>query len=120
MTLFEKLFLAHMIGDWMLQTEYMATYKARGSFFNRALISHCVLYCVPFTLLTCVTSLKPTWLALLFASHMLIDRRWPVEWWIHVVMRTSTDTLRTLPWLIIVVDQVMHIIVLMLIARTSL
>lgn len=59
--------LAHAIGDYVLQSHYMATNKTRSS---RVALYHAVTYALPFLFL------RPSWPALLViaGSHFLIDR----------------------------------------------
>ncbi len=115
MNLFEMLVITHFIGDWMFQTENEAMQKSSGKFFNQALITHCLVYTLSFIPVFYLMNLNWFWLLLIFWSHMFLDRRWPVKWWIKNIMRTSDGTIEKLFWLVIVVDQIMHILVLALI-----
>lgn len=60
--------LAHLTGDYLLQTGWMANNKEKATL---PCLVHCLLYSLCF-LIFC----KLSWIALLvvFASHMLIDR----------------------------------------------
>lgn len=113
---FILLFLSHMIGDWLLQTEHQAMNKAKGRFFNGALFFHCFGYTLSFVPAFWLGQIDWWWLALIFSSHMFLDRRWPVIWWIRLVKRTSEETIKNLFWLVIAVDQVIHILILAAIA----
>lgn len=117
MTIFEYLLVAHLIGDWMLQTEFQALGKAKNGFFNASLTAHCLSYTLCFVPAIWLTPMHYSWLLLIFSSHMFLDRRWPVIWWIKTIKRTSEDTIKNLFWLVIAVDQVMHILVLAIIAH---
>lgn len=119
MNVFEMLVLAHFIADWLLQSEYQATEKFNGKFFNSALITHCMVYTLCFVPVFWIAHLNWLWLLPIFWSHMFLDRRWPVKWWIRNVMRTSDETIEKLFWLVIVVDQVMHVLILALIVILS-
>ena len=116
MTLMEMLIVAHLIGDWLLQTESEALQKFNGKFLNSPLISHCTKYTLAFIPAFYYFGISWYWLILIFWSHMFLDRRWPVKWWIHNVMGNSYESIDKLFWLVVVVDQVMHILVLALIA----
>jgi hypothetical protein len=60
------LVLCHLIGDYVLQCDFIA--KTKGSNWYHLFV-HCALYCVPFVL---VYGLD--WrTVLLFATHMMID-----------------------------------------------
>ncbi len=60
-------FVAHLVGDYILQSHWMATEKTKQSF---AAAVHAVCYTLPFLLIT------HDWLALLCitGSHFVIDR----------------------------------------------
>ena len=116
MSPFMALMLAHLVGDWMIQTEYQALNKAKGHWCNDALCAHCIGYTLCFVPVFLLYSLNWWWLALIFGSHMFLDRRWPVIWWIRVVKRTSDETISKLFWLVVAVDQIMHLLILVPIA----
>lgn len=59
--------LAHLVGDYLLQSDWMATEKVRR--WWPALV-HGVLYTVPFLLLTT----EPAALAVIAGTHVVIDR----------------------------------------------
>lgn len=59
--------LAHLWGDYVLQSQWMADYKR--AWWLPCLL-HCLLYTIPFALLT----LSWQALAAIFATHYLIDR----------------------------------------------
>lgn len=60
------LIMCHMIGDYVLQTRFIA--ESKGEFTYHLLV-HCVLYTMPFYL-----CFGFTWhLAIIFISHMIID-----------------------------------------------
>ena len=112
MSVFNWLLIAHLVGDWLLQTEYEATNKARGRFCNRALVKHCVVYTLSFVPFFLLLDINMNWLGLIFVSHMFIDRRWPVERYIRSVKLTSERTIEEVPILMLVVDQIFHILIL--------
>ena len=112
MTLFECLVLAHLIGDWLLQTEHEAMNKAKGHFCNFAILKHCASYTLTFVPFFFTFGLSLVWLVPVFVSHWFLDRRWPVITFIHVAKRTSRETINNLFWLVIAVDQVLHILVI--------
>ena len=112
MTMFECLLVAHLVGDWLLQTEHEAMNKTRGHFFNSAILKHCATYTLSFVPVFLVFPMSPAWLILVFASHWFLDRRWPVVIFIQKVKFTSQKTIDHLFWLVIAVDQVLHILVI--------
>ena len=60
------LILCHLVGDYVLQCDFIA--KTKGSNLYHLFV-HCALYCLPFVLLYGID-----WkIGLLFASHIIID-----------------------------------------------
>lgn len=60
------LIFCHLVGDYVLQTDFIAKTKG-GNWYH--LIVHCVLYCLPFFVLFGLT-----WqLSFIFITHMIID-----------------------------------------------
>lgn len=60
------LIICHMIGDYVLQSDFIATTKGKNWYH---LIVHCFLYVVPF-----IVCFELTWKILfLFISHIIID-----------------------------------------------
>lgn len=58
--------MAHMIGDYVLQTDFLAKTKGENWWH---MIAHCITYTLPFAIL-----ISPDWkIFFLFASHMVID-----------------------------------------------
>ena len=64
MTSFIWLFLSHLCGDWLIQTEFQALNKAKGAFFNRALFAHCLGYTVCFVPIFLLTGASWWWMTL--------------------------------------------------------
>lgn len=115
MNIFEWLLLAHYCGDYLLQTEAQATNKMFGKFFNKALRGHCAVYTTCFVPVFWAFSLHLLWLLVIFGSHALIDRRWPVVWWRKYVNRESEKHIAETFGLTIAIDQIFHAVVLVLI-----
>jgi hypothetical protein len=70
--------VAHVIADWLLQTEWMAVHKT--SLRHPAAYVHAGVY----TLL--MLPLFPWLLAVLIGGiHLLVDTRIPVYWWLRVI-----------------------------------
>jgi len=59
--------LAHLFGDYVLQSSHMALHKTRR---GSVAILHATLYTIPFLLIT----LSPPALATILGTHALIDR----------------------------------------------
>jgi len=111
-SVFDSLLLAHLLGDWILQTEWQATNKQSSW---RAMFSHVVVYHLAI--------LVALWLwygfdqplvyivvAGLAVSHAILDRRWPVI----ALMRALRSSTSGEPekWLLVVFDQCLHILLL--------
>ncbi|MCB0063981.1 MAG: DUF3307 domain-containing protein [Caldilineaceae bacterium] len=96
--------IAHLVADWPLQTEWMAVNKR--DLHHIAAWVHSGIHGLLMALIF------PWQLALLIGiSHVLIDTRRPVTWWMRNVkkMATTAPNAHTVEvWL----DQVFHIIVL--------
>lgn len=112
MSLFDWMLVSHLLGDFLLQTDGMAYNKARDWSW---MVRHVAIYMIPMTAVVAVytwLSRKPVWLAvlaLLFiaATHLLLDRRKPVETWMRWI-----GVPRDHPWLPIVLDQIFHLLTL--------
>jgi hypothetical protein len=61
-----KLIFCHLVGDYVLQSEFLA--KTKGENWYHLFI-HCVLYCLPFYI--CFGLCEP--LALIFLWHIFVD-----------------------------------------------
>lgn len=95
--------LAHLIADWILQTDWMVQHKT--SLRHPAAWVHGGIHVLA------LYFVLPWGLALLIGlMHILIDTRKPVIWWKYLVGKTVVG-----PQTLIVeiaVDQVMHVLVL--------
>ncbi|GAB2696370.1 DUF3307 domain-containing protein [Kitasatospora kifunensis] len=97
---FVILFAAHHLSDYPLQTDYQALHKAdRTATGWRANLAHAgthvttsaVLLWLGILILDLHASAAGTVAALAWigCSHSLIDRRWPVRWWMEHTGQTS-------------------------------
>lgn len=117
MSLFDWLLVGHLVGDFLLQTDGMARYKAQSWTW---MLRHVGLYLAVMVIVLGVYSLSnpvPLWvlgLSLLFigATHIVLDRRGFTLAWMRLIGITSD-----LDWLIIVADQVFHLLVLVVVAQ---
>lgn len=117
MSLFDWLLISHLVGDFLIQTDSMARYKAQRWSWMLAHIS--VYMVLVTTVVVCYALIHhlPAWLvvvALLFlaGSHILLDRRVFTVRWMRLVGMSPEH-----PWLPIVVDQVFHILTLAIVAQ---
>lgn len=98
--------VAHLVADWMFQTEWMAIHKT--NLRHPAGWTHAGIH-ILFSWLV-----FPWYLALLVGiTHLLIDTRRPLLWWMKVIKQMQNGPQRMVVeiWL----DQVFHITVLALV-----
>ncbi len=108
----------HAVGDYILQSDWMATEKTKK---NVAALAHVVTYALPFLLLTT----SPAAIAFIAGTHFIIDRWrlarfvcWAKNWpwpgrrpW-HECTTTGYPSDRPpwlATWLMIIADNVMHV-----------
>jgi hypothetical protein len=116
-SLFDWLLVAHLVGDFLIQTDNMANQKIEDWPW---MVRHIGCYMVILSAVLLAYSVAyrlPLWqavLALLFigATHVLLDRRGLTLRWMHLVGMSPDH-----PWLGIIVDQVFHILTLALVAQ---
>ena len=106
--------LSHLIGDWLIQSEYEALNKALGKFLNRALWMHCFKYTLCFVPVIWLAKENLWWLTLVLGSHLIIDRRFPVIWWRLHICHCSPEAIQKTFWITVVVDQVFHFLIIMI------
>ena len=100
MTPFEKALVLHLVGDWLLQNDWMARHKDK--LHHLAAWVHASIHGV---LLSLVFGWKGG--LVLGVVHMLVDTRVPQRWWSRFFRQTTTGEMGThvLVW----GDQVIHI-----------
>ena len=108
--------VAHLIGDFLLQTEYEAMNKAQGRFLNGALLSHSAKYTLCFAPVCWVFQVPLFWLGAILGTHLVLDRRWPIIAWRRHVKRDSEEGIKQTFWLTVIIDQIFHLFVLVLIS----
>ena len=112
--------IAHAVGDYVLQSEWMAVEKTKRSW--PALV-HCLFYLIPFLFIT----QNPATLAVIGGTHFVIDRwqlaryvawlknrPWPgsSSWSECKATGFSPGTPPWMAtWLVIIIDNVMHILI---------
>lgn len=112
--------VAHAVGDYVLQSEWMVREKGRSYL---AAFAHVVVYCLPFLFLT----QNPATLVVIAGSHFALDRwrlaryvvwlkNWP--WPGHRAWEECRETgyppetpkwMST--WLLIIVDNTLHVLI---------
>lgn len=114
MSIIAWLFIGHLVGDWMLQNDWMARHK-RGRWWSLQCVVHCVVYTIAIIVagwlgsgFTLTTRQLGALFLFTFLSHWLIDGFNFAAHWGRLINQTDNDFVR------IVVDQTMHLIVLAL------
>jgi hypothetical protein len=93
-------FVAHLVGDFILQNEWMAVNKKDRSF---ACMVHVLVYLIPF--LFC--QLQWWQILLIGIQHFIQDRTEFVLWWMHKWKRINSGEGRGIA---LFVDQAFHIV----------
>jgi len=112
MTAFETLLMAHILGDWIFQTEWQAVNKERQW---RAMLTHVAVY---HAIVVVGLGLRfgfadPRVYAVvagLAVVHTILDRRRPLRRFMRAMRITTTREAE--PWLAIAVDQSLHLLAL--------
>ena len=107
MNLFAWLLVGHLVGDFLLQTSWMAERKTQQW---SALLAHCFVYTATVALLALPGGgLTLSGVATVFLGHAVIDRKRFVNFWAKHISRSPDHA-----WLKIVQDQVWHVVTLAL------
>jgi hypothetical protein len=94
---------AHLIGDYLIQTDWMATGKKRSSWICAV---HVLSYLLPFSL----TPLVWWQLALIGAEHFAQDRTGVVVWLMRKKGSAAFAQPPCGPWSVIVTDNILHVL----------
>ena len=94
---------AHLIGDYLLQNDWMASNKSTHTF--HALV-HVIVYCLPFSF--CHLTLLQ--ILLIGSQHFLQDRTQFVLWVMKIKGSTQFATGQCSPWSLIITDNVLHVL----------
>ena len=98
-------FLAHLIGDFIIQTDWMASNKKHSSF---AALVHVLAYLLPFIF----TELIWWQLVLIGVTHFAQDRSSFVSWWMRVWKKAPDENGGIIP---LSVDQVFHLLIIQIV-----
>ena len=97
--------IAHVVADWLLQTDWMAV--------NKVNLRHPAGYVHAGVYTLFMLPLFPWFLALLIGvTHLFIDTRGPVHWWMRSIKRVSSGAYATTGFVESAVDQAFHVVVL--------
>jgi hypothetical protein len=92
-------FVAHLIGDFILQNDWMASNKKHGSV---ACLLHVLVYLIPFL----VCYLQWWQIVLIGLQHFAQDRTTFVIWWMRVWKRVPSENPKGIR---LFVDQAFHL-----------
>ncbi|WP_456277275.1 DUF3307 domain-containing protein [Bacillus sp. AK128] len=107
MSQFEFLLIGHLIGDFLLQTSWMAQYKATRWV---PLLTHVTVYTIVIAIFGFLSGGLSVWgIAIIFIGHVILDRKRFVTFWVEKVQRAEGPSKG---WLSIVADQIFHLILL--------
>jgi hypothetical protein len=119
MTLFAWLIIGHLIGDWLLQSDWMAIGK-RSNWLNVAGLAHYSIYTatVGAAWLLAGTRGKPlafylAWSIVVFVLHWVIDASSLVAAWMRLWRQSNREMMR------VMIDQTLHLIVLAVLATST-
>lgn len=103
--------IGHLVGDYLLQNDWMALHKKQSSF-------RCAVHCALWATAVCGFAGWPLWVwPILFAAHFAQDRTNVIAWWMDAIGQTQFRTGMCAPWSIIVVDNVWHLVSLVIVAH---
>ncbi|MCB0082582.1 MAG: DUF3307 domain-containing protein [Caldilineaceae bacterium] len=112
MNLFTWLFLGHLIGDWVLQNDWMAQNK-QSALLNLSCATHCAIYTLTLTVtlwfsrsITYTSVQISLFFILTFLSHYLIDATNAAAGWSRLFQQSNSIFVR------IVVDQTFHLMII--------
>ena len=106
----------HLIGDWIVQTDYQAATKTSSWKANQ---QHMLGYHLTLALF-CAFAMSAEWVAVVvvvsWLTHSVIDRRWPVQW---LMRHTGSRPFSKTTFGVIAVDQALHLSILAVLAGTA-
>jgi Protein of unknown function (DUF3307) len=85
LTFFENLLIGHLIGDYILQNNWMA-YRKGTKYLP------CFVHCIIYTACVCsVTTYNPWWILVVFISHFPIDKYSLADKWLKTIHGRSLE-----------------------------
>ncbi len=99
------LILTHFVSDWFFQPAKWAVEKSKNVKYR---FFHVIQYTIPFILVLYLLNINLLWLIWIFLTHFFLDSYRFVNWW----NRKIKGEKEKITWLIMVEDQILHILVL--------
>jgi hypothetical protein len=94
MSIFEKYIMAHLVGDYLLQNNWMALGKSKS---ETPLVVHSAIYGLTFG----VIFLNPLVALGIFILHYFFDKSYgggsPTEWWLRFIRGRSLKSTQDIP-----------------------
>jgi Protein of unknown function (DUF3307) len=129
--------IGHLVGDYLLQNDWMALKKKSPSFFYKPYWGNrswqfrlttcfrwvsipCLVHCALWTGAVCAFAgwKSPVLIAILFAAHYIQDRTHIIKFWMTRINHQPKFVEPPMaPWSLIVVDNVWHIVTIWLVWR---
>ena len=113
MSLLPLLLAGHFVGDWVVQTDFQAANKTSSWKANQQHMVGYHLVLGGLAALVASPAVVAVVVAVSWATHSLIDRRWPVK---RLMAATGSAPFSETPWGVIAVDQALHLTILCLLA----
>jgi hypothetical protein len=84
LTIFEKILLGHLVGDYLLQSKKMAICKSAKGWPG---LAWCLAHCLIYTLVICLftDTAEPLKIGLIFMSHFPLDRWSLASKWLKLI-----------------------------------
>lgn len=102
-----QIMASHLLGDYILQNDYMALGKKRSSWIC---LIHVSLYMTGFLTMVLIGNLSTLAFILIAIQHFIQDRTNIVMWWMGFYGQDNFSKPPCGPWSIFVVDNSLHII----------
>lgn len=108
MSNFDYLLIAHLLGDFVFQTKWMADNKANNWL---PLLFHSFIYTAIIWIISYFAfgGLSLTGCILIFGGHLILDRRTIINLWSSKIMGLEDEATN---WITIVIDQTFHLILI--------
>jgi hypothetical protein len=100
---------AHLIGDYIIQNDWMAQNKKSSSF-------HCAIHVLTYMLPFLFCGFNWWQLSIIAGQHYIVDRTNVVMWFMKAKGSEKFATGPCYPWSIIIVDNISHILTIALVA----
>jgi len=112
---FGVLILAHLVGDFLLQSDRMAGSKRHNSL---ECVAHCTAYSLSIGVAISLFSYEvgnflPYFLIFIFSTHYLIDRFGLASIFMDNLLDQREFKNNLGPWSVIVIDQILHLLMLL-------